>query len=91
MELGQIVGIFAKLKANEMIGHDDVSAWGAPSECHNDVTKTSEATWIRTEKELRITFEEAKSLTEKRITNFNRSFEKAVGIIYHRDNPFINF
>ena len=91
MELGHIIGRFAKAEADGMIMHDDVRAWGAPSECHNDVAKSADDAWDNIEKELGITFEEARKLAEKRITNFHRSYDEAVGRIYHRDNPFINF
>lgn len=38
-QLGKALGIIARTSAIEHILHADVSAWGAPSECHDSVSK----------------------------------------------------
>ena len=86
-ELGMLIGFFAKSEADQIIMHDDVSAWHAPSECHDDVSKGHEIEW----KGMEDTFGTFESLM-KRIDdlgmNSKRIYENAVGRIYKRDCPF---
>lgn len=37
--LGAVLSVLAMAEVNEEIMHADVSAWGAPSECHADVSR----------------------------------------------------
>ncbi len=89
-QLGKAIGIIARACANESIMHEDISAWGAPSECHADVEK-GEAIRLRHAHRL------AKSVSGLSRRAFNkeltkvpsRVFENAAHRIYLRDNPFI--
>jgi len=42
MQLGKAIGILYNLFQREMDAHSDVSLWGAPSECHTDVSRMFE-------------------------------------------------
>jgi len=37
--------VLARAEANEQLMHDDVRAWGAPSECHADVARGAAERW----------------------------------------------
>lgn len=37
--LGHVATIIAKGECDEIFGHADISAWGAPSECHDDFSR----------------------------------------------------
>ena len=37
--LGRVLTVLAKAEAQEILLHDSVTAWGAPSECHGLVRK----------------------------------------------------
>lgn len=40
--LGRVLSVLATAEASEIAMHADVSAWGAPSECHRDVSRGEE-------------------------------------------------
>jgi len=41
-ELSDAVSEYVQIHGDNLIMHEDVSAWGAPSECHADVNKSFE-------------------------------------------------
>jgi hypothetical protein len=43
--LGKVLGIVARHKAIEIFMHNDVDAWGAPSEYHDDVSRGEARRW----------------------------------------------
>lgn len=84
--LGRIVTIIARAEAREQDYHADVSAWGAPSECHGAVSKGEAARMRQARKQAeaearrpwRVIVQEAK----RRGIEFhahNRHYARAVG------------
>jgi len=88
LTIGRAISVFAKLESDEIIMHDDVSAWGAPSECHADVSRGYEKRYLEAELEAGFTEKELKKICEDRGLNYQRCFEGALGRIHTRDNPF---
>ncbi len=83
MDLGHLIGKFAKAEADEMLMHDDVNAFGAPSECHDDVSKS----FAKESKGLENcygSFDDLMDLVDARGLNSTKCFEKCVDNIYNK-------
>lgn len=83
----------ADLEASEIICHDDVDAWHAPSECHRDVGRGCDRARAKLELEMEaitgMNYEQLVAAVQAEGVDFHKSLGKTVGRIYLRDNPFI--
>lgn len=88
-QMGRAVSIMARAFATEMVMHDDVRAFHAPSECHALVARNEE-------KRTRQARRHAKAISGLSRREFNKAwkrvtpriFDTAVGHIYNRMSPW---
>lgn len=90
-QLGRAITILAQQQADEEIAHMDVSAWGAPSECHGVVAKGADDRYRRAYRRARA----ISGLTNKQFQKAIRQGYRgdtyvahAVGRILYRECPF---
>jgi protein-arginine kinase activator protein McsA len=90
---GEWLGRWADIDASEAIGHQDVSAWGAPSECHGDVARSYKRSREELDLEMGATinmnFEQLMKAVGAEGVDCYKAFHKCVDKIYERDNPFL--
>ena len=83
--LGAKLSMFANLEAHNVIAHQDVNAWGAPGECHQDVHKSFEKAWLKLEREIG-PFAFLMKEAEKRVRgNCLKGYDHAVARIAERN------
>lgn len=70
--MGRALSVMARQEVREIIMHEDVSAWGAPSECHSSVSRGEE---IRRRQARRL----AKSISGLSRAAFNRELCRSGG------------
>jgi hypothetical protein len=88
--LGRALSVIARQQVGEIIMHEDVRAWGAPSECHRDVER-GEISRARQARRL------AKSVSGMSRASFNRELRsiparaltECVSRLYERMSPFV--
>jgi hypothetical protein len=84
-DLGIKLSRFANLEANNILMHEDISAWGAPGECHQDVHKGFEVNWMKLEQEVG-SFSFLMKEAGKRVHgNCMKGYEHAVSKIVQRN------
>lgn len=89
MQMGRALTIIARAEASEIVMHEDVSAYHAPSECHRDVSRGEEA-------RRRTARRHAKSVSGLSRRQFNsvlktvssRVLQEAVSRIHAKISPF---
>lgn len=87
--LGEMIGRLAAIEADEAISHEDVQVWSAPSECHQDVHRSSEQRRKEFLDSICFTEKDLRDACEHVGCSFDRVFEEAVARIYVRENLFI--
>lgn len=96
-QLGKALSILAQHEVDELIQHDDVDAWGAPSECHRDVSRGEGRRWRRARKHAEAVARAPLRVIEKqakRRGGFNPSiadprWQRIVSRLYVEQSPFI--
>lgn len=83
--LGERLSRFANLEADNILRHEDVSAWGAPGECHQDVHKGFEKDWANLEKEIG-SFDSFMKEARKRGFGCVKGYDHAVARIASRNS-----
>lgn len=91
-QLGKAIGIVAMATVREIIMHEDVSAWGAPSECHRDVRRGE----VDRERTARRHAKAVSGLTRGQFRRALRAFgarrmERVVGRLNEKHNPFVRW
>lgn len=90
--MGRALTIMARQDVREIVMHEDVSAWGAPSECHQSVSRGE---FLRRREARRL----AKSVSGLSRAAFNRELARGGGLggrvwsslvsrLYERMSPF---
>ncbi len=88
--LGELISRFARIDADAVLMHEDVHAWGAPSECHDDVSRSTDRAWEELEKEVGMDFASLIRKAEKTTGGgfYVRHYSECVSRIVHRDSMF---
>ena len=89
--LGKAISIIARASADEINYHADVSAWGAPGECHDSVSKGEAARYRRARRHAkavarapyRIIIREARERGGVELHEHNRHFRRAIEAHVH--------
>ena len=91
MDLNIALSKFAKWEADSIMQHNDIDLWYAPSECHEIVHRSNIRKLTELEKELGISYDEAKKMLTERLGEnvAYRTFHKLVNKYYI--NPFEEF
>lgn len=74
--LSAALSVVARAQAWEYIGHADISAWGAPSECHRDFERGEERRW-------RLARKKVHGLTQLSWQAFTRRLRREHGLELH--------
>lgn len=85
-DLGAKLSRFADLEAENILMHENVSAWGAPGECHQDVHKGFEIKWMKLEQEIGPFAFLIKEAGKRVKGNCLKGYENAVSMIVHRNS-----
>ncbi len=84
--LGEKLSKFANLEADCIISHENVSAFGAPGECHQDVNKWVQSDWAELERKIG-TFDLFMDEARKRIgaNRAHKGYERAIDQIISKN------